>query len=337
MRKMVTSLFYHPTNVLLLDDDRKFLNLLATKVDKIFPFVLEEDPSRALDYLKTHSYNLSQMAPQIARQNFDHLSIDKMSAGVESYDVCMSALRGDLSASGRFKKIVVVVVDRYMPAMDGLKFCQIVREQYRLPVKLILLTGATQVDEAIQAFNAGKIDAFVEKRTPKETLKQLNQQLHTLAQQQFSEISEYLMGFLSHQFSHIKDDNFCELFDKIRESEQITEYYLLDTSGSFLLINQAGQTKILLVKLDHDFEMMYDLAKDSGAMRNVLQALKDRQQYPYMASNTRSLSLKNDQWESVMVPMSKIPGREIFYSIIERPRFNVMGFDQYIGEIWPEH
>jgi len=333
--KPILPLFYHPTNVLLLDDDQTFLNQLLQKADESFAYARETDPNKALHYLSSHVYDPQELSKSIVQQNFNIPEPDKLKQNIETYDFYIDAVRGDLSLPDRFKKIVVGVIDRYMPAMDGLKFCEMLRKEYRLPIKLVLLTGATTQEEAIDAFNKGVIDAYMEKRNPKEMIPKLDKIVRSLAEQQFCELSEQMLGFISHQFPHIQDPQYIEQFEKIREEENTVEYYLYDSSGSFLLVDKKGNTKIFLVRVDSDFDMMFELAKNSGAFQDVLQSIQNRQQFPFYRSNKGYLTFEGEDWELALVQMSKIPGRNIFYSVIEMPKVEYMGFKQYIGQVWP--
>lgn len=329
-------LWYHPTNVFLLDDDRHYLNFLTRNIDPLFPFVMDTDPQKALRYLQSHTYRPQEMAKHLVQQNFDNAQ-SVTQPGIETYDINISRLRGDLSSPERFKKITVAIVDRYIPGSDGIEFCHQLKKEFNFPIKLILLTGATEVGEAISAFNAGKIDAFIEKKagTAKEMVQEINRTLRNLSWQQFQTISQELLGILTNSFSHIFDSKFYECFESIRVEEQTVEFHLLDSSGSFLLLNKEGHEKIFLVRKNEDFDMMYELAKDAGAFQNVLQNLRNRQQFPFTRLGSAHLSAKGDTWDQLMVPMHKIPGRELFYSVIDYPGEEAMGFNQYRNEIWP--
>lgn len=335
MKTALYPIVCHPSNVLLLDDDRKFMNLVASNLDEVMPFVMLEDPKKALDYLRSHVMHPSDLTRLVAQQSFDRAP-DKEHLNADDYTINLSALKGDLSSAQRFKKVLVVVVDRRMPSMDGLDFCKLIREELQLPVKLILLTGATTSKEAITAFNEGKIDAFIEKRSSKSMIEKLNKTIQQLIWQQLGETSQKIIGLIEYQLSHIFDENFYKQFDKIRQENKTTEFYLLDSSGSFLMLDSKGVAKMLFVRTDEDFSSMYDLAKDSGALRDVLQALKDRQQFPFSTQGHNHSSVQGDGWDSLMVPMEKIPGRELFYSVVDLALPDTVGFDTYRDQIWPE-
>ena len=71
-----------------------------------------------------------------------------------------------LSSRGPF---AVVVSDMRMPGMDGVKFLSTVREQFPDTVR-ILLTGYSEIQQAIDAINQGSIFRFLTKPCPQEVL-----------------------------------------------------------------------------------------------------------------------------------------------------------------------
>ena len=130
-------LFYHPTNVMAIDDDRSLLNALSAGINQMFPYVLKNSPIKALDYLQTHVYDLRSLSESIS-ESYETLA---GSETVETIGIHFSTLRERLDNPDRYKKIVVIITDQMMPEMKGLEFCKKMREM-NYPVKLILLTGA---------------------------------------------------------------------------------------------------------------------------------------------------------------------------------------------------
>lgn len=323
-------LLYHPTSVLLLDDNVHFLNTLSMKIDVHFPVVSENNPHHALEYLKAHCCNPKQLLMELTHENYEACSARKPEA--ETYDVDFSMLRGDLTTLDRFKKIHVVVVDRHIPSMDGLEFCRLVKQTHRLPVKLILLTGATTMSEAVAAFNDGKIDAFIEKGPLSSMIDQVNNTIARLAWQQFQALGEYGASVLTRKIEHIMDPDFCATFNSIREAEQIVEFYLFDSSGSFLMLNQRGDVKLFFVRLAQDFTDAYDVAQNSNASPIVLEKLRDRSHFPFINSPLGQdyFSLSGSAWDSAMVEMRAIPGKEMAYAVIHLSDWGAAGLETYM-------
>jgi len=329
-QKGILPIFYHPTNVMSVDDDRDLLNTLSAGIDSSFPYVLKDSPLKALDYLRTHTYNLRDLSKLLSESH------DTLPAGdsVETLGIHFPALRSGLDLPERFKKITVVLVDQMMPEMTGLEFCQKVRE-LNLPVKLLLLTGVAGNVDAVNAFNHGIINAFISKGES-QLMKTINDKIKQLAWEQFQEIGNGLLGVLSHQSDVLQDAHFKALFEEIRLQHQVSEFYLLDTTCSYLLIDNDGKAKLLMVRSLSDFETTYEMAKDSDAPYAVLQSLRDKQNYPFTRLSNPYPVVDGDAWEEIMVPIDKVPGRDIFYALIDISQKDIFYFDKYMGEIWPQ-
>ncbi len=328
-------LFYHSSSVLFLDDDPGILKGLSTHVDKRFPFMVQENPQRALDYLKLNCVHPRDFSSDILEEN------PEMDAHVENtmetFDVNFSKLHSNLKLHDRFGKVQVAIVDRNIPAMDGLEFCRLIKEQFQLPIKIILLTGATTHQEAIKAFNSGKIDAFVAKTLPfSQMIAEVNHLVNRLAWEQFQETSQNLAGMLSHKIQYINHPAFAKAFEKAREANGIVEFYLYDSSGSFLMFDREGKASLFLVRSGEDFEVMSQIAQDSDAPESVLKDLEKRQGFPFNEAQRADLSLAGEQWQDAMVPMQKLEDSDVFYSVAPLSDWRVASFEQYVNEIWPK-
>ena len=91
-----------------------------------------------------------------------------------------------------------------------------------------------------------------------------------------------------------------------------------------------------MVRSLSDFETTYEMAKDSDAPYAVLQSLRDKQNYPFTRLSNPYPVVDGDAWEEIMVPVDKVPGREIFYAVLDVPEINVYSFEKYMGNIWPQ-
>ena len=61
---------------------------------------------------------------------------------------------------------------------------------------------------------------------------------------------------------------------------------------------------------------MLSLAEDNEASDSVINALKQRKQFPFTESRKSNLTLSDDQWDKAMVPMKKLDGSKVFYAVI---------------------
>ncbi len=327
--ELLIPIFYHPTNVLFLDDDRSFLTSLSLKLAKTTPFVLESEPNKAYHHITTHMYSIDSLSKLITKQNFS--SINKLNT-VETFDIDFSILQSQLDTPDRYKKIVAVFVDKSMPDTDGLAWCQKIREA-GLPVKLILFTGIAGTQEAVNAFNQKLIDAYLPKGS--EAIAKIDDFIEQYTWQQFLDLSHYISGLLSHVLKPLYDEQFLNVFQTIRKKHDINEFYLINSSCSFLMLTPEGSVKILLMHSKEDFEEIYDIAKDSKAPHSVLEAIRERQMFPCEHPQKLSTKLQGDMWEDIMKPVDKVPGREWYYTVIDHSIRDIVPFNIYRDEIWP--
>ncbi len=327
-------LLYHPTNVLLLDDNRKFLNDISFIFNESIPLVLETNPQHVLQHLASHTYRSDELASKISKQHFDTV-YSNHSSPPELFEVSFLKLAGALDTPNRYKRVVTVFIDKMMPGMDGLDFCKKVREA-EYPVKLILFTGKAGLKEAVDAFNEGLIDAYLSK-DDQQLHDKINQLYTQSSWQQFIELSHIIGGFVSHQMKPLHDPQFCGVFERVREKYRIIEFYAIDTSCSFLMLDENAHATLFLVRNENDFNEAHDMAKNSKAAYEVIQALRERQLFPISKGSLSDYyHLSGDQWDDVMKPVSKIPGREWYYTVIDSPWSKKgLSFHKYRREIWP--
>ena len=329
--KIIQPLWYHPTNVMLIDDDVNLLESLVMKVNSNFPAVTFANPNHALEFLKKNTLSMEALSQQIL-SDIDPAEPKHLST--ENVAIDFAPLHANLDKPDRFKKVVVAVVDRAMKEMDGLDFCRTVR-QLGLPVKLILLTGHTGAREAVSAFNDHIIDAFVEKSADvAEMMNQVNPYIKKLGFQAFCDSSAQLLGLIANRLPLLTHNALADFLKKISQEYGIVEYYMIDASGSCLLITEKGAVKVLLVKSSSDFTNAYDIVDHkNSANTKVIEALKHRTAFPFTGIEENYFSFDSDQWKDTMVPMKKATDLDLYYSVVDVPK-EVISFDHYVNKIW---
>src|SRR3989344_9206081 len=257
--KVSIPLFFHPTTILLIDDNREFLDILSNNIPLEMPTLLKNEALQAYRYLFTHVYS-KEATSRVISQNCDYFSYD---SAKESFNIDFSKLMEGIETPDRFNTITTVVVDKTMPDLDGILFCQRVREA-GLPGKLILLTGTVENQEAVNAFNRRIIDQFIPK-TEAQFPKHLAEVIHHLSLQQFRELTDKLSAFVMPKFPILSDEHFQRIFEQTLKKYSIVEYYVLDSNGSFFMADSEGKAYTLLVRTEEDFKESHEMAINSHA------------------------------------------------------------------------
>ncbi len=224
------------------------------------------------------------------------------------------------------------MVDRRMKRIDGLKFCESVRKA-NLLIRLLLFTGYTTKEEAVKAFNQRIIDGFLVKEgDPGDAAEEINFRIHENMRQQFVDLGQTLTGLLSHVLRPLHNPSFVSVFDSCKKAHDAVEFYLLDSSCSYLLINAQGQVKQLFVRNESDFDCCYEIAQDSGVSPTILSALEKREQFPYTKDLMGYAKLQGDHWEKALITVNRIENQELYYAVVERPDVTVFSFERYLKE-----
>lgn len=315
MQNNQISCVYYPTTVLLVDDSERFLNHIALMLGERLPYNLLTDPVQALDILRKNNL-FSTLSSKLISTD---LESDDYGTFAERFPVSLniSTLYHTIYDPVRFSQISVAVVDYAMPKMSGLEFCEKLRG---MAVKKIMLTGQADEIIAVNAFNDGLIDKFIVKSQPK-VGKSLTDSIHQLQKRSFQELSEVVIkGLASEPNSYISNSRFVNFFDKLCQDLHIVEYYLIDVSGSFLLLDEDGLPIWFIIKSEEDMEDLTMQAVDTNAPADVIEALSKREKIAYFNKLHDYVHTVGDKWKSVLYPATNLEGlgnKSYFYCIIK--------------------
>lgn len=253
---------HFPTTVLMVDDSAAFLGAFSLMLNERLSYCLKTSPKQALEVVQ-NAYQPYSLLEQLC-----HPTIEE-----EQSTFDLSAISNLIQNPKRFEAISVVVVDYGMPEMNGLEFCQ---QLAGLPVKKIMLTGEADLKTAITAFNNGLIDKFFLKDSSS-IYQEINRAILELQRTYFENLTEKVIDIASSEYLYfLHDTSYAKLFNEVYENKKPVEYYLLDTSGSYLLINEHGKHSWLAVANDKEMLNYYDVAVGNEAPEDVLAELKSR-------------------------------------------------------------
>lgn len=258
-----------PTTIFLVDDEPDLLSSLETLIEfeslktKAFSCPVQglTELNAALEEQKSILKGSSEINPVGIDNVSSALNISKLYE--ESYD------------PKRFDLISTVVVDFEMPGMNGLEFCQKINNPY---VQKILLTGVVDDSDAIEAFNNGLIDGFVKKQDPN-LVEKLTKTIHQATENYFIRHSRALdrsLRAVSRDYAP-EDATFVDFFRGLCQDHGIVEYYLCQSTGTFLLIDKKQQLFCLFTKPQDLLEFEAEELSDILTKPDILASLQSKE------------------------------------------------------------
>lgn len=225
----------------------------------------------------------------------------------------ISLLKTQVYDSNRFKHVAVAVIDYDMPEKNGLEF---VRSLGDSQIKIIMLTGKAQQSTVIQAFNQKETHRYVSKGDP-DYLEIIFQYIDELQEEFFLDFSKFILDSMKESKHKVFENrSFVELFNKIIQENKIVEYYLLDESGSFLILDAAANQIWLIIKSEEDMKHFYELAQnDADTPAYVLKNLKNRKMLTHFQTFDESKAAAK-HWDLIDA-QSLDEKKEYFYALVK--------------------
>jgi CheY-like chemotaxis protein len=246
---------YFPSTALFLDDSPDFLLNFVLQLDEGVAYRIFDAPRKALDYIHQKTCAL------------EILNRTSHAQAPQGSFVMPPAVFNP----HRFAEISVVIIDYAMPGMDGLEFCRQLENQH---IKKILLTGQADEKLAIQAFNEGLIHRYV-KKSDINAAHLITKSIYELQLAYFQGMSEKMgqeRGMV--QPVCLQDQAFVSLFQTICDEHKIIEYYLMDSSGSFLMLDEDANTSMLIVKRESDLLLDAQRAREANDAKDIISYTK---------------------------------------------------------------
>lgn len=260
---MKLPIYAHPTLTVLVDERSSFLQGLPPQPHARKIFHQADDAMAWLLQSPRHA-----RAPVRVNHDLEACSVTVDVEGIFRIS----------SQRERFAVPSVVVVDFYMPHMNGLDFCRAL--QY-LSCKKILLAGPAEERLAMEAMNDGLIDRYVRKHDADAQL-QLERQIALMQQAWFLDQERVAHDLLAmHEYSFLQCRCVAEVVRQLYQRHGFVEHYVFPQPNGILLIDGAGDAQLMVVETEAGMQAQYEIARDSGAPRTLLQALEQRQVLPF--------------------------------------------------------
>ncbi|KTD64352.1 response regulator [Legionella spiritensis] len=303
---------YFPSTALFVDDSRDFLLNFVLQLDEDLAYKIFDSPVDALDCINRKRCEF-EMLNQRCESELCEARRRPLANSVVNLN--LAAIHAEIYNPRRFSEISVVVVDYAMPGMDGIEFC---RRLADTSIKKILLTGQADEKIAIEAFNEGLIHRYIHKNDP-DSAELITRSIRELQWQYFQAMSDMIVRMLSVTPPNcLYDRVFIDFFHQLRAEKRVVEYYLADSGGSFLLLDDDAKVSFLIVKNKAELESQCALARAKGASDEVLnQLLAGEKMLCFWQddclNSDNGLTAEWNSWENCLVSANRLQGENTYY------------------------
>jgi CheY-like chemotaxis protein len=313
---------FFPTTTLFIDDSKDFLANFTVRSKDSMLVKVRYSPYDALEAIH-YGKQPNRMNERVLREYFD---TSDYPVNNQTINLNLSSIHWEIYNPMRFSEVSVVVVDFAMPGMNGLEFC---KKMENSPIKRILLTGKADEKNAVEAFNSGLIDMYIKKNAP-DMMAYLRANIQKMQLRYFQNMSDLVIKMLSVKSPNcLQDPAFARQFYYIVAENHIEEYYLTESSGSFLMLDTNGNLSYFAVKSQQDLELYCEMAEENNAPQEIIEQLKKGEKIPYFWQARDYYKTDWEDWESFLYPAQKIKGRDTFYySYIKNPDLGTLPKDE---------
>ena len=266
-------LCFYPTQIVFIDDNSDFLATLSMAFSKQFNLKLFDNTDLALKYINEH-----QRENHLIKQNEKPKPEGESEVWVKQVLTRQNLKRFD---ELRIKEVSVVVVDYSMPSMNGIEFCENIKNS---SIKKILLTGHATSTEAVNAFNNNTIHYYL-KKNDENMLQQLEVTLRQLQHAYFNELSSSIKAeAIDSGTPFFADPQLARYFQTSCESLGISEYYYLTNPSRFALRSHTQDNYLCVIYTEDDLAEHLQVLKEENAPESLYLAIKSREFIPFFQS-----------------------------------------------------
>lgn len=300
--------YYYPTTVVVVDDNTDFLVNFSLLLNEDIAFKLYSSPLNALQSLNRDDFS-SQIASQ-SLSSFQGNCDASIQDNIISVDV--SKIKSVAGDKNRFSENAIAIVDYDMPDMDGLQFCQMLNKN----VKKIMISGVADEKIAVDAFNRGIIDKFILKND-EQTISEINNCIYEFQNKYMYEKTQILKNTLNLKaYGFLNDPAFINYFFDLLKRLEVVEYYLLNNPTGFLLFNQEGEAKRLLVMDDDEIASHAEVVADQDGPHALLEMLDKKDVVPYFWQTGGFYTNETEDWQSCIYPSYRLESAQNYYVAI---------------------
>ncbi|MBA2651385.1 MAG: response regulator [Tatlockia sp.] len=299
-------LFYFKPTICWIDDDQMFLEAVKFNFREKYNCLSFNDPREAVEFLQSYESPLSNIS---LKKEFTESDL----YGANDHypvDIDIPNIKSIINKADKSSEIAVLITDYYMPELNGLEVC---KQLGSSPIKKILLTGEASHEEAIEAFNQGLIDKFVQKDL--DVSIKLEDYIEDLINQYFyNKTSDIISHIEASRPSLLTDNTFINFFNTWRKEHSIVEFCLVNKQGSFLVIDNLGKAVYFVAQSMSDKSEFLRLNDEIFENYNELfHEVSEGKKIPFFGVGIESWDVEPDKWVDHFYTSQVISGRENYY------------------------
>lgn len=310
MLKNTIPLCYHPTKVVLVDDNQEFLFALEKGLEwKGLDCISFTDPKQALDYLNGLPV-INKFEAAFKHDQDENTYMTSLSR----LTVDMRALYNETHNPERFNDISVVVIDYDMPKLKGDQVAAAITHPY---LKKLMLTGHTDYQMAIKLLNEHSIDNFAEKK-PLDGIEQIYEKIQKLQESYFKALTRAVADNIFTSDSVIYEPGYQKLISSILRDGNAIEYYLVSNKGTMVFNDAEGKQTWLVIASDSDFDGWEETAVLADAPGDVVSMLSKRT-HMLCLFHEADAEAPPSRWKPFLRPVKKVTGehQNFYYAICQ--------------------
>jgi CheY-like chemotaxis protein len=298
-------LCFYPTQVIFVDDHSDFLSAISLAFSKQFNVKFFDKPDEALRYI-----NEQQRTQHLVDANGQPLAHGESDKWVQQILTRPNLKRYD---EMRSLDISVLVVDYSMPSMNGIEFCEQIKNS---SMKKILLTGYATPMDAVRAFNDNTIDYYLRK-SDENMLDQLENTIHQMQHAFFNELSSNIKSeAVDSGTPFFADPELARYFQTVCDSLDVREYYYLTGPSRFALLSRDGSKSLCIIYGEEDIQAQLKVLQEEDAPSELYESIASHRYIPLFASEDGFYEPEKPASEMNIYPAEKIQGKTNYYCAV---------------------
>lgn len=326
--------FYFPTQVILVDDNKKFLRHLSVALPKDMVYTPFFEPDVALNYIiQSEQESLSSCLMDDFENRRDLGTISRDFSF--DHDILSSFFR----RKKRFTEVSTVITDYSMPVINGIELCRGIENKF---TKRVILTGVKAEEEAVRAFNDGAINSHLLKGEY-DILEDVRNATLNYKNQYFLDMCEHINVYLG-KTHFLNDTAFSKYFSSVIEEKNIVEYYMA-YPGKLLCFDNKGKHYLLIVETHETLFYQTEVAKERKAPDDLILKLDTGSFVTFFETKDCYYNSKIDDWDQCLYDIeTNIEGDDIYVcTLLESPKLHSINledihsfddFKDYHFDIW---